>query len=96
MTETTTNYHHEQAVRAIQSTGLKMVTPTFAAGQVNAPGEPDVFLTATIVVGDETVVLRWQTDNGSEVSRPLALAIDRNLPHLLAAVAGCTVNAYTR
>jgi hypothetical protein len=87
-----TNWHYQQAVRAIDGTLLSVTSDSTASRVVSAPNRRPVWLRATIIQDDETVLLTWRTTNGVEVARPMRLAIDMNLPAMLAAVAAAEVN----
>lgn len=87
-----TSWHYQQAVRAIEGTPLSMVGTGFASRVVSGEGKRPVWLKASIIHDDETVLLTWRTVNGVEVARPIRLAIDKNLPAMLAALAAVEVN----
>jgi len=87
------NYRYQQARAAIDGTMMSMVDDNRASRVVSAADKRQVWLTADIIVSDETLLLRWRTTNGIEVARDMALAIDNNLPGLLAAIAAAEVNA---
>ena len=88
-----TSWHYQQARRAIEGTAMTMVGEKGARLRVNADHLPRVWLIADILASDETVVLRWETSNGITVARTMRLAIDKNLPAMLAALAAVEVNA---
>ena len=87
------NYRYQQARAAIDGTMMSMVGDNRASRVVSAADKRQVWLTADIIASDETLLLRWRTTNGIEVARDMALAIDNNLPGLLAAIAAAEVNA---
>lgn len=91
-TAAATSWHYQQARRAICDAGLLMVGEMFASCVVSGAGDRQVWLKASIIHDDETVLLTWRTVNGVEVARPIRLAIDKNLPAMLAALAAVEVN----
>jgi hypothetical protein len=96
MNTTTTNWHYQQARRAIDGTGLSIIGNTggsVATKVVSDPAKRQVWLRASIIADDETVLLTWRTTNGVEVARSIRLAIDANLPAMIAALAAVEVNA---
>lgn len=87
------SWFYQQALRAIDGTMLSMISDDAASRVVSAPGERQVWLIADIMASDESMLLRWETSKGITVARPMYLAIDKNLPAMLAAIAAAEVNA---
>lgn len=83
---------YNEARLTIEQMGL--IVKDDASGRiVMTPGKPVVVLSLTIIASDETVLVDWRTLKGVEVARPIRLAIDKNLPALLAALVAVEVDA---